>query len=221
MNDKFLKLIPWAFGILILFNLVLIDFIWISDRGKKESISISQPRIAAPTAIPTTIFSTEDVCGLTCQKTIKEKVAEAISGIPISTTISTITPAPASTTSTIGKVLYIPITSSGSTAVMGWTDIAGSDFYFDLTDYPNVKSVRFEANLYSVNGAGMVYVRLYDVTNKRGVDYSELYTEFSTATLLRSADLKIWSGNNLHRVQLKSLNGAQASLGTARLKIIF
>jgi hypothetical protein len=121
----------------------------------------------------------------------------------------------------MAKVTYIPITTARSTAIMDWTDANPSDFYFDLVDFPGAKSVRWEVYLQAVNGSGKVFARLYDVTNKRGVDYSELATESNTSVFLRSSDLKIWRGNNLYRVQLKSVNGTEAVLAQARLKIIF
>jgi hypothetical protein len=65
-----------------------------------------------------------------------------------------------------------------------------------------------------------VWARIYDVTNNRAVDGSELSTTSGTSLILRSSDLVIWRGNNLYRVQAKSSSGNPAYLDAPRLKII-
>jgi hypothetical protein len=74
--------------------------------------------------------------------------------------------------------------------------------------------------LRSFLGGNKVYARLYDVTNKRAVDFSELWSDSGTSEFKRSVDLAIWRGNNLYRVQAKSSTGTPAYLDSPRLKII-
>jgi len=40
-------------------------------------------------------------------------------------------------------------------------------------------------------------------------------------TQVISGGLSFWAGNNLYRVQLKSLNGFEVTFGSGRIKIIY
>ncbi len=117
------------------------------------------------------------------------------------------------------KVTHITIGGSSSTSSTSWQDIQGTDFYFDLTDYPTTTSVRWEISLRAFLAGNLVYARLYDVTNSRAVDFSELSSDSGTSVLQRSVDLAIWRGNNLYRVQGKSSTGNPAYLDSPRLRI--
>lgn len=196
-------------------NLVVLDLIWVSERRTEpKSYSLVPSQAPIPTAI-----SASTTCWPACQEAIEKEITRRLP----TTTIDQegLTPTPTVGVQTNPKVFYYPLVNSGSTTLTDWTDVASSDFYFDLTDYPSASAVRWEVSLKALHGGGKVFVRLYDVTNKRGVDYSELETQSGTFVYLRSADLKIWRGNNLYRVQLKSVNGTEAILGSARLKILY
>ncbi|MDP2860694.1 MAG: hypothetical protein Q8N98_03180 [bacterium] len=119
------------------------------------------------------------------------------------------------------KEYNIPVLWSASTTVREWTDVDGSDFTFDLANYPGAKAVRLEVTLKTPQGSGKVYARLYDVTNKRAVDYSEVSTNSSSYVVLVSGDIRIWANKNTYRTQLKSDAGAEGFVSSARLKIVY
>ena len=104
---------------------------------------------------------------------------------------------------------------------MDWTDIAATDFYFNFADYSQAKSASFQASLQSFPSQDSVYLRLYDVTNKRAVDGSELITDSVTYTLVTSGTLSIWQGNNLYRIQGKGINGNTLNFSNSKLRINF
>ncbi|PIY66067.1 hypothetical protein COY91_01175 [Candidatus Shapirobacteria bacterium CG_4_10_14_0_8_um_filter_39_15] len=214
MPDRLLKLLPQILITIIIVNVVFLDF-YLGAIRKTETPAESLVPVVQPTAIP--IQATENCSS--CQAIVEKEVAKQISLIPSPTL--TKTPTPTLTFVNSPKVFYIPLVNTGSTVLTEWTDIPGSDFYFNLTDYSGAKSVQWEASLKSVNSPARAMVRLYDVTNKRGVDYSELQTQSITYALLQSSAITIWRGNNLYRVQLKADNGTQADLGAGRLKIIY
>lgn len=166
-----------------------------------------------------------DSCGLVCQKEIEEKIQEELAKIPSPAGQSSVSPSPQRQSvplpsSTQSKVLYIPLVTSGSVSSVTWVDILPSEFYFDQANYPGTKEIRFEAYLLSLNN-DLVSARLYDVTNKRGVDFSDLQTSASSFTRVESSAVKIWQGNNKYTVQLRSVNGTQAQLKDAKLKIMY
>ncbi|MFC1600458.1 hypothetical protein ACFL25_00025 [Patescibacteria group bacterium] len=118
------------------------------------------------------------------------------------------------------SVSYVPVPGSGETENTDWTDIVGTDFYLSTTDYPGLVSVYFEANMRLENGNGEAFVRLYDATNSRGVDGSELTTQSQSSVFVSNGPLSIWSGNNQYRIQAKSLTADTTYFESGRLKII-
>jgi len=218
MTERILKILPWVGGFLLLLNLLLLDFIWVSrQKGEPKITETAQTTFGTPTPIATPGISTGETCVPQCKTYIEEQVSEAISSIPT----KAVTPTPkATTTPSASKVSYITIGSTGSTSSTSWADISGTDFYFDLGDYPSAKAVRWEVSLQSYLSSDPAYVRLYDVTNKRAIDGSELTTRSSSFEYLQSGNLTIWRGNNLYRIQAKGSSGNVVNFTSPRLKII-
>lgn len=165
-----------------------------------------------------------DSCGIICQETIEEKIKEELAKIPSPAGQSSVSPftqkSVVQPTSVQSRVVYVPLITEGTASSISWTDIIPSEFYFDLKDYSGAKEVRFQAYLLSANN-DLGFARLYDVTNSRGVDFSDLQTTSSTFTRVESSGMKIWQGNNKYTLQLRSVNGTQAQLKDAKLKIIY
>lgn len=214
MIERIIKIIPWMMGIIIFLNVLFLDF-WSLEKN-------SLPQIVLDTA------KKEEVainCS-SCQEYVASEVSKFLPASEKTTTPTptpkiTVTPTPTKTPTASLKVMYIPIGMSGTTTNTDWTDIAGSDFYFNLSDFPQIKSVKWETSLQAFVTTTSVYGRLYDVTNKRAVDNSELTTALTTYDPLRSGDLTIWNGNNLYRVQIKGTNGNTVNLSSPKLKLIF
>lgn len=213
-------------GILVLGNLLLLDIKLFKEKEatSEGGFKDSQESIPGQQELSLTEKSATDSCGLICQEFIKEKIKEELAKVTLTAGQSSVSPVvtkiTAQATVSQPKVVYVPLITGGSVASVSWTDIIPSEFYFDLSNYPGVKEVRFEVYLLSVNN-DQVSARLYDVTNKRGVDYSDLHTINSSFTRLESSKLTIWQGNNKYTLQLRSVNGTGAQLKDARLKIIF
>jgi len=161
-------------------------------------------------------------CSQGCLELIEEKIKEVEEKIPAQNPEKT-TPViiPTSVPAAQAKAIYIPLVAEGTTVSTSWVDVVPSEFYFNLADYPGATQVRFICYLQALHGSAKVYARLYDQTNKRAVDYSQLETQKDSYTLLESSGITIWRGNNQYTVQLKSENGTQVLLKEAKLKIIF
>ncbi|KKR84048.1 MAG: hypothetical protein UU32_C0051G0009 [Candidatus Woesebacteria bacterium GW2011_GWB1_41_10] len=115
---------------------------------------------------------------------------------------------------------YVTIPGSGSTTETAWTNVAGSEFYFNPADYPGLVSVYFEANMKLFNGSGLAYAQLFDVTHGIGVQGSEVSTQTGSDTVVESGQVSFWSGRNLIRVQVKSLTTESAIFNSGRLRIL-
>lgn len=204
MNQQPEKIFLGVFLFLITANILFLDFV---SFNKKVEL-----QLPLQTATPTPIF--ESKCVDECQVIIDQKISEALAKLP---TLVVPTSAPA----TQVKAVYIPLVTEGTTVNTTWTDINPSEFYFDLADYPGAKEVRFICYLQALHGSAKVYARLYDQTNKRGVDYSDLETQSDSYVRLESSGITIWRGNNKYTVQLRSANGTQVLLKEVKLKVIF
>lgn len=163
-----------------------------------------------------------DQCGESCKKQIEETVAKSISTISASTkeivTNVVVTPKPVTIKTQFG---YIPITGPITTTSREWYDAPGTEFYLDFnTDYGKSSYANWEVFLKVAHGNGTAYARLYDVTNNIAVNGSEvLIANKSDLTQVISGGLSFWAGNNLYRVQIKSLNSFEVTFGSGRIKI--
>lgn len=141
-------------------------------------------------------------------------------------TFSASTPAPAPTLiasepSHANNTSYITMDGTRTTTSTDWVDVPGSEVYIDLiNDYSKNAYVTFTATLKVAHGNGQAFVRLYDATNKIAVSGSELTTiNNATETQVSSNNLSLWSGNNLYKVQIKSLNSFEITYTNGKLKI--
>ncbi len=166
----------------------------------------------------------QDVCGEQCQKYIAQKLGEVITPAapagPGATPVSTRTTVSQPARTKVRSLTYVTIPGSGNTLNNNWTDLAGTDFYFDPADYPGLVEVYFEASMRLFNGNGMAYVRLFDTNHGIGVQGSDVQTNSQASTVVTSGKVSFWAGKNLIRVQTKSLTADTAIYDSGRLRIV-
>lgn len=199
----FLIVIVLALGIdLALLNKALLRAY---PSEKKTSELINFPQI-----------SVVDNCGEECQKAISQKVAEAVatlSGKPA--------PASVSPTKTGKNTTFIPIGGSFSATKTDWTDVKQGELYLDSADYGASPQISWEASLKVAHGNGKAFARLFDVTHGIAVANSEVSVENQADyKQVSSGNLNLWSGRNLYRVQVKSLNSFEVFFDSGRIKIV-
>ena len=100
-----------------------------------------------------------------------------------------------------------------------WEDVAGSDVYINTANYQNTKETYFEVSLHIPTKNGVMFARLYNVTDKHPVWYSEVHTDQDVSTFL-SSKISLDPGNKQYRIQLKTTLEYQSLLDNARIKII-
>lgn len=178
----------------------------------------------------------EDTCGEVCMAQIERQVALMSSkasgtedgedepvmetGAPTSTVTPTRGASTTATTKKVRAVAYVTIPGSGSSKLLTWENISGTEFYFDKSDYPGLIEIYFEANMNLLNGNGKAFVRLYDAAHSIGVDGSEVVSTGQSAGIYTSGKLNFWAGKNLIRVQAKTLTADTAVYNYGRLKIV-
>lgn len=116
------------------------------------------------------------------------------------------------------KEFFVPF-GSGSNNTDEWTDVLGLSSYIDSTSYTSLKQAVFEAAVHIPTGNEIVYVRLFNTTDKHPVWFSEVSHEGGGAKLLVSKPITLDLGNKQYQVQMKTSLKFTALLDQARVHI--
>lgn len=152
-------------------------------------------------------------CDLECLSKKIDALNKRVTALELSLIKPTTKATPAK--AAVARETYVAI-SGGSVQAGDWEKLSGSEFWLDLTLYGNVVEVTWQG--WIENGTGLA--RLYDATNNRAVDGSEISVSSLTRASFYSEPLSIWRGQNQYYVQLKSLTSQKVIISTPRLKIV-
>jgi hypothetical protein len=126
----------------------------------------------------------------------------------------------ATKTNSVAKESYVQLTG-GSGAGVDFVAVSGSEFWLDTSLYGGSVEVSWQGKIESGGGEEVAgRVRLYDVTNNRGVDYSEMAVSGSSGSSFYSKVMAIWRGQNQYRIEVKSPTGETVKVVSPRLKIV-
>ena len=114
--------------------------------------------------------------------------------------------------------IFIPF-GSGTTTNDQWEDISGTEAYIDTAKYRGIDTVYFEVAMHIPTKNGIVYTRLYNVTDKHPVWFSEVSTTADKSTFL-ATKINLDTGNKQYRVQMKTSLKYESILDFARVKIL-
>lgn len=117
------------------------------------------------------------------------------------------------------KEFFVPL-GTGTTRAGDWEDINALQATIDTNNYNQIKSVTFEVSLHIPTGNETVSVRLYNVTDKHQVWFSEVSASGGTAQFVSSPNLTLDKGNKTYRVQAKTSLQYEAVLDQSRIHII-
>lgn len=206
--------------------------LFIFAQNNKLTSTASSKVLGSPSVQRTeekeTINQTQASCPESCRLQIEKTVSDAIATITAQLNLGQekeATPkakVKATATSTpIPQNVYLPLGGGGSTSLTDWTVVGGSEFSFDLKNYPANAKVTWEASLKAEEGGSHCYVRLYDKNHYRAVDQSHYSTGETTYKYFASSPLSIWQGKNYYQIELKSENGVTCSLASPRLIISY
>lgn len=164
-----------------------------------------------------------DDCGKACvEKLIDEKLADA-EGVDES--VPTATPTPTSTvqvvsTPTVSQSRVETVSlAAGSASGGDWVKVGGSEKWLDVALYGELVSATWQGWLEVKDGNGIAYARIYDATNNRAVDGSEVSNSSAKKASFYSANLSLWRGQNQYYIQVKSSTGYEVSVEGAKLKL--
>lgn len=116
------------------------------------------------------------------------------------------------------KESFVSVSSGSVSDAWDWKKVDGTDFSLDLSLYGEVSEVTMQG--WIDNGSGLV--RLYDSTNNRAVDYSEISVKNTTgaAASFYTKPLVIWRGQNAYYLQARANSGSKVSLSGVKLRIL-
>lgn len=117
----------------------------------------------------------------------------------------------------------IPLDGTSTATSTDWVTLEGTAVYVDVeNDYGKDAYITWSASLKVAHGNGQAFARLYDATHNIAVDGSELTTvnnaDFQTK---ESSALPLWRGNNLYKVQVKSLNSFEITYSSGKIKVVY
>lgn len=231
---KELNKIDITIKIFFFLGLVILYFLVYSlNKNIQEAETVPETKSNLPTRIleqtePLEVTEQEEVvqpqvvtqsCTELCVEEINEIVAEAIKSVPRSVETKVVEVGTIS-----GSTVYVPL--GGVTAVetsTDWVDVKGTDTYVNAkVDYGEGAKFSWEAFLKVAHGNGQAFARLYDDTNKIAVNGGELTTINNEAyQLVSSGNLNLWSGRNLYKVQVKSLNSFEVTYSGGRIIVSY
>lgn len=204
--------------ILTVINLGFLGFL--TTKDPKSAIVEKVINITKPSEPSSQVNSTnlaDQICPRSCVSQIYEATSSYKLSIPSITPISTPTPE-VSLASSYVKEFFIPF-GSGSSSAGDWEDIAGVQITFDTNNFPELKSVTFEATVRIPTGNEVAYIRLYNVTDKHPIWASETSWE-GGGTKLLTKTITLDAGNKTYQIQMKTSLKYQAIFDQARLHII-
>lgn len=218
IGNRFILFSPWTF--LFIFLIIIIGNLFIIDvalfYGKplqiplkiasQNSGDLNQKNQSQNSAAA----KKDNTCPVSCLTEIKQATA-AISPQIIKTQSS----APSQSAT---KEFFVPL-GSGSSTANEWADIPGATAYIDSLAYPSIKKAAFEVSLYTPTGNQTAYARLYNVTDKHPVWYSDVSIEGGTPQTKLSNNITLDTGNKLYQVQMKTQLQFRTNLENARVRI--
>lgn len=197
---------------LVLINLIFLDiFLFKSQKAEIIERIISVPLV-------------ENACPASCLSEISKATKSAALSVKPTVPVSGFTPTPTSKPSSSSqtssvKEFFVPF-GTGSNSTDDWQDIGGLRATLNPANYGSIKSVVFEASVRIPTGNEIAYVRLYNVTDKHPVWFSDVSLDGGTAQLLISKPITLDLGNKTYQVQMKTSLKYPAFLDQSRLHII-
>ncbi len=149
----------------------------------------------------------------TVQVTEKEVNKKDLS-VPTSTTNSRQpTPTP------VSRVEYVGLSEGSASMTADWINLT-SGKWLDTSLYGQLVSANWQGWVEIPGGSGTVWIRLYDATNARAVDGSEVSVTDTVRTSFYSGNISLWRGQNQYFIQVKSTGGGMVTVDGAKIKLV-
>lgn len=199
-DEKRVKIAFIAIGILLIILLFTVSYLIllsVNNQNQKDANKIMMNEQIIVTSVPTPIISSNPMLTTTPSPTTAVVSKE--------------------TTTQNVKEYFIPF-GSGTNQTADWADVVGMQASIDFGNYQNIKEIRFEASVNVPTGNETVWVRLFNVSDKHPVWYSEVTTVNNSYIV--SQPIVYDKGSKIYQVQMKTQLQYTANLTQARIHII-
>ena len=127
------------------------------------------------------------------------------------------TPAPAVAS---GKsTVYIPLGSGGTSGDKNWITNDNYGATIDPAEYPGYSTMQLEVNFRMVQKSGTAYARFYNVTDSSAKE--QVSTTSDSFSWQTSFGFTLPAGKKTYTLQIKSTEGVDIQLQSARIKVNF
>lgn len=220
-ENKYLKIIFFVFFFLIIMNLIYVDYlIFIKSLINGNTVIKNETFLDKDEDISSALQDVNKAsCSESCLTKIYEATSSAVSTMDNNKTqITSDSKIKQATQISQVKEYFIPL-GSGSLSSTEWGDVPGVQATIDSNRYGSIKSVVFEPSVHIPTGNETVYIRLFNVTDKHPVWFSEVSLSGGTPQLLFSQPITFDSGVKTYQVQIKTSLNYPAVLDQARIHI--
>ena len=218
-----LLLIIAILGLIVIVNLIFLDYKIFTQKSEKSPQEISKPLETPTPAISEQQSSPSASVGL--QTLIDSKIAqlrEELTKTLQGQTTKTQTKQTIQTSTSQPKEIFVGLGAGGSTTQTSWTDVSGSSFDLDFSRYPGAKAFHFQGNLKSDASDRTSFARLHDANNKVGIQGSEIGYAGLTSKVIESGQLTFHFGGKITLVvQVHSLNGNLATVESPKIRVAY
>ncbi len=211
MGQRIIGFLKFLVLLLLIVNIGYLDWKLFTNSASSSSTPVLEAK-PSPPLLQDTSSKSEKVCSQSCLSAIYQATS--------SSQVSPKTNQTAPLTSTGVKEYFVPFGGATMTAI-DWQDAPGLQAYIDTANYSRIKSVTFEASVHVPTGNETANVRLFNVTDKHPVWFSEVFFNGgSNSQLLLSQPITLDPGNKLYKVQFKTQLQFPAVLDQSRLHIV-
>jgi hypothetical protein len=155
--------------------------------------------------------SEDSFCPSACTRIIEDNLTPAAPTLSPEPTIQ-------STSLNTPKEFYIPL-GSGKTMSRDFAELVGVEAVINTANYPRIKSVLFEVSMHLFPGNGRMTAKLFNITDRHDVWFSELSTD-EGQIVKKETPITLVNGEKLYRVMVQSTLGYEAIVDNARIRII-
>ncbi|MBI2329904.1 hypothetical protein HYU94_00745 [Candidatus Daviesbacteria bacterium] len=120
---------------------------------------------------------------------------------------------------TKSSTAYIPLGTGGGGADKGWVSINSYGATIDPAEYPGYSTMQLEVNLRLTQKVGTAYARLYNSTDQTAKE--QVSTTSDSFSWQSSTGFTLPSGKKSYTLQMKSTDGTDVQLQSARIKVNF
>ena len=127
---------------------------------------------------------------------------------------------PALVVSSSQSTVYIPLGSGGSWGSTDWYTTNEYQISLDPANYPKYTGMVLEVTLRMVESVGTASVRLYNTSDNYAIS-SQLDTTSTSFVLVSSSSFKLATGSKTYKLQVKTSEGRDMFIQSARIRVNF